>query len=168
MRRAGSACRALVLVPLLLAAACRRDARVHPGDTVVLRYELSADGVVVESDFDGGPATITQGAGDVPPGVDAALLGMAPGEEKRLELPPEKAFGPRDPARVESMTLAQLGPLAAGLKPGRKIMGFRDGKSETARVLSIEGGKATLDFNSPLAGKAVVYRVRVLSRAPGQ
>jgi FKBP-type peptidyl-prolyl cis-trans isomerase 2 len=59
-----------------------------------------------------------------------------------------------------------LGPLAAGLKPGRKVMGFRDGKSETARVVSIEGGIATLDFNSPLAGKTVVYRVRVLSCAP--
>lgn len=160
MHRAAGASLALAA---LLAAARRRDARVRPGDAVVLRYELSADGAVVESDFDGDPAAITQGAGDIPPGADAALLGMAAGEEKRLELPPEKAFGRRDPARVETMPLARLGGLARGLKPGLKVMGFRDGKPATARVLSIEGGKAALDFNPPLAGKTVVYRLRVVS-----
>jgi FKBP-type peptidyl-prolyl cis-trans isomerase 2 len=159
MRRAG-------LLALLLAASCRRDARVHPGDAVVLRYELSADGAVVESDFDGEPVSVIQGAGQIPSGADEALLGMAPGEEKRLELPPEKAFGPHDPARVESTALSSLGKLAEGLKPGRKILGFRDGKSETARVVEIRGGKAVLDFNSPLAGKTVVYRVHVVSVAP--
>lgn len=166
MRRVPGARAALALAVLL--AACRRDGRVHPGDTVVLRYELSADGAVVESDFDGEPATVTQGAGQLPPGADAALLGMAPGEEKRLELTPERAFGPRDPARVESTPIEKLGDLAKGLKPGAKIMGFRDGKAETARVLSIEGGKAALDFNPPLAGKTVVYRLRVLSLAAGR
>ena len=163
MRRGAGARLALGLLPLFSAAACRRDARVHPGDAVVFQYELSSDGVVAETDFDGEPLTITQGTGQVPPGLDAAFLGMAPGEEKRLELPPEKAFGRRDPARVESMPLARLGKLAAGLKAGGKVMGFRDGKPETARVISIENGSATLDFNPPLAGKTVVYRIRVLS-----
>ena len=164
MPRAAGARRALGLLLLLTAAACRRDGRIHRGDSVVLSYELSADGAVVESNFDAEPAAVVQGAGQVPSGVDEALIGMAPGEEKRLELPPEKAFGRPDPARVEVMPLAQLGDLAKGLKPGRKVMGFRDGKAETARVLSIEGGKATLDFNPPLAGKTVVYRLCVLSR----
>jgi FKBP-type peptidyl-prolyl cis-trans isomerase 2 len=153
----------LAPAPLLLLAACRRDARVRPGDTVVLRYELSSEGAVVESDFDGDPATVHQGAGEVPPGADEALLGMVPGEEKRLELAPEKAFGPRDEARVQSLALDKFGPFAAGLKPGKKVMGFRDGKSETARVVAVAGGKVLLDFNSPLAGKTVVYRVRVVS-----
>lgn len=160
MRRAP---RAALLPTLLLAAACRRDARVRPGDAVVLRYELSAGGAVVESDFDGDPVTIVQGTGQIPPGADEALVGMAPGEEKRLVLPPEKAFGPRDPARVELLPLSRLGKLAAGLKPGRTIMGFRDGKPEEARVAAISGGRAALDFNPPLAGATVVYRVRVLS-----
>jgi peptidylprolyl isomerase len=154
---------ALGVLALLAAAACRRDARVHPGDAVVFRYELSADGAVAETNFDAEPLTIVQGSGQVPAGLDAAFLDMAPGEEKRIELPPEKAFGPRDPARVENMPLSRLGKLADGLKPGGKVMGFRDGKPETARVLSIAAGSATLDFNPPLAGKTVVYRIRVLA-----
>lgn len=150
----------------LLACARGREGRVRPGDTVVLRYELSADGSVVESDFDAEPATVVQGAGELPPGADEALIGMAPGDEKTLRLAPERAFGPRDPARVESTPLSRLGSLARGLKPGDKVMGFRDGKSETARVLSISGGRAALDFNPPLAGKTVAYRLRVLSVVP--
>ena len=161
MPRAGRARRALGFV--LLAAACGRRPGVKPGDTVVLRYELSSDGAVVESDFDGEPVTVVQGAGGLPPGADTALLGMLPGVEKRLVLPPDAAFGPRDPSRIEIMPLARLGKLAKGLVPGRKIMGLRDGKAETALVVTVEGGKATLDFNSPLAGKTVGYRVRVLS-----
>jgi FKBP-type peptidyl-prolyl cis-trans isomerase 2 len=157
----------LVLAALPPLAGCRRDARVRRGDEVVLSYELSVDGAVVESDFGAEPATVVQGAGDVPPGADEALLGMVPGEEKRLELPPEKAFGPRDLARVERMPLSKLGALAAGLKPGRKVLGFRDGKAESARVLAIEDGAAVLDFNPPLAGKTVVYRVRVDSIGAG-
>jgi len=150
--------RKAALAALLLALACSRDARVRPGDPVVVRYELSVDGAVLETET----VELTQGAGQLPPGADEALLGMKPGEEKTVELPPEKAFGPRDEKRVEAMPLAQLGDLARGLKPGAKVMGFRDGKPETARVLSIEGGKARLDFNPPLAGKTVVYRLSVL------
>jgi FKBP-type peptidyl-prolyl cis-trans isomerase 2 len=149
----------------LLAAACSRGGRVRPGDTVVLRYELAADGAVVESDFDGEPATVIQGAGQLPPGADEALVGMAPGEEKKLELPPDKAFGPRDPAKVQALPLAKFGDLARGLKAGSKVSGFRDGKPETARVLSIADGAVSLDFNPPLAGKAVTYRLRLLSIA---
>lgn len=158
MRRVLGAALALALP---LCAACRRDGRVRPGDTVALRYELTVDGAVLESNFDGKPVSVVQGAGDVPPGVDAALPGMAPGEEKRLELAPERAFGPRDETRVQTMPLTAFGALAAGLKPGKKVEGFRDGKAETAVVLSTDGGKAVLDFNHPLAGKPVVYRLRV-------
>lgn len=154
---------AALALALLLCAACRRDGRVRAGDAVALRYELTVDGAVRESTLEGKPADIIQGAGDVPPGVDAALLGMGPGEEKRLELAPERAFGARDESRVQAMPLTAFGALAAGLKPGKKVEGFRDGKAESAVVLSTGGGKAVLDFNHPLAGKPVVYRVRVVS-----
>lgn len=147
-------------------AACGRRARVRAGDEVLIRYELSAGGSVVESTLDGEPVRIVAGAGDVPPGVDAALLGMAPGEEKTLELPPSAAFGPRDPALVATMRAADFGPLAARLAPGRTVMGARDGKAQRARVLSVSGGAVVLDFNHPLAGRTVVYRVRVVSARP--
>lgn len=150
-------------LPLLLLACSRRDGRVQRGDEVTIHYEMTAGALPIESTFGGEPVKIYQGASDVPPGVDAALLGMSPGEEKRLELPPDKAFGLPDPKRVEKIALADLGALAKGLKPGQKIHGVRDGSAETARVISIQDGRAVLDFNHPLAGMKVVYRVKVVS-----
>lgn len=159
---------AALAAAVLLSAACRRAAVVRPGDAVQVHYELSAGGAVVESTFGQAPVAVAQGSGQLPPGADAALLGMAAGEERRVELPPEKAFGPRDPARVQSLPLADFRELAAGLNPGMKVQGFRDGKAETGIVLSAGGGKATLDFNHPLAGKTVVYRLRVVSIGPAR
>lgn len=153
---------AALLAALAAAGACGRSPGVRPGDAVTLGYELSADGAVVESKM-AEPVRLVQGAGQVPAGVDAALLGMAPGAEKRVELTAAEAFGPRDPARVQAVPLKPFGALAAGLKPGRKVRGFRDGKPEEAVVVSVSSGSVTLDFNHPLAGKAVSYRLRVVA-----
>lgn len=128
-----------------------------------LYYELTVDGAVRESNFGGEPAEVVQGGGDLPPGLDAALVGMSPGEEKRLTLPPAEAFGERDPAKVQTMPLSKFGDLAKSLKPGKVVQGFRDGKAEEGVVLTISSGVVTLDFNDPLAGKTAAYRVRVVS-----
>lgn len=153
---------AVFAVCAVFAVSCRRARPVvRPGDSVVLRYELSVDGAVRESNFDGEPATVVQGSGVLPPGVDAALLGLAVGEEKRLELPPSRAFGERDASKIQILPVSDFGALAKDLKPGKKISGFRDGKAEEGVVVAVSGGRATLDFNPPLAGKTVSYRIRV-------
>ena len=153
--------RAVALV--LLAAACRRGPGARPGDRVLVRYELSSGGAVVESNFDGPPVAVAQGAGELPADVDSALIGMSPGDEKTVALASGTAFGPYDPARVETTPLSELGELGRGLKAGQKILGFRDGKPETASVVRVADGKAVLDFNPPLAGKPAVYRLRIVA-----
>lgn len=152
----------VALAACAAAAACGRPARVKAGDRVQLQYELSAGGAVIESGFGDAPIAVTAGAGALPPGADAALIGMAAGEEKRVDLVPEAAFGARDPAKVQALAPSDLGALARGLKPGMKVQGFRDGKPETGVVLST-GARVTLDFNPPLAGKDVSYRLKVVA-----
>jgi FKBP-type peptidyl-prolyl cis-trans isomerase SlpA len=124
------------------------------------------DGKVLESDFDEAPIVVYQGTGDLPPGADRALLGLKPGQTVDLTLAPDQAFGPHDPKKVRTMTLQELGDAGKGLKAGRKVLGFLGGKAVTARVLSVEGGKAVLDLNPPLAGKTVVYRLQVVATKP--
>lgn len=162
MRRAA----ALALSACAALTACHRAAAVRPGDSLLVSYELSVEGAVLETNFAQAPLSVVQGKGALPPGADAALLGMTVGQEKRVELPPEKAFGPHDPNLVEIMALSGFGELAAGLAPGKKVAGFRDGRQQTASVVSVDGGKVVLDFNGPLAGKTVVYRLRVIALDP--
>lgn len=158
---------AVLLAALAAGSACRRAQGVRPGDAVTLGYELSAEGALVESRM-AEPVVVVQGAGQVPPGADAALLGMTPGAEKRVALSAAEAFGPRDPGRVQALALKDFGAMAAELKPGKKVRGFRDGKPQEAVVVSVGDGAATLDFNHPLAGKPVVYRLRVVAVAPAR
>lgn len=151
---------AVALALVAAAGACRRAPGVRPGDRVALSYELSSGGAVVE-DRMAEPVVIVQGAGQVPAKVDEALLGLAPGVEKRVELAAGEAFGPRDESLVQTLPLKSFGALAAELKPGKKVRGFRDGKPQEGVVTALTKDAATLDFNHPLAGKAVTYRLRV-------
>lgn len=158
---------ALAAIAAVAAVACRRRSPgVNPGDAVTVRYELSVDGAVRESVMQGAPVELIQGDGTLPPGADAALLGMSAGEEKRVELPPARAFGERDPKLVEPTPLKDLGAVGTGLRAGQKVHGFRDGVAQTASVLAVKDGVAELDFNHELAGKSVVYRLRVDAFGP--
>lgn len=90
------------------------------GDTVRVHYALSfPGGKVFETSMEkeairrgihkrGGvykPLTITLGAGEVIKGFNNALIGMKPGEEKTVTIPPELAYGKRGKHRMAGKTL---------------------------------------------------------------
>ncbi|MDD5302163.1 MAG: FKBP-type peptidyl-prolyl cis-trans isomerase [Elusimicrobia bacterium] len=155
-----------VLGAALLLAACSRDGRVGPGSVVTLDYELSSGGAVIESSAGREPLVVTQGDGNLPGPVDEILVGLRPGDEKVLELTPDQGFGPVDPAKIRAIPLSRFGALAKDLVPGRTVVGAEGGKANEARVIKIEKGAATLDFNHPLAGKALRYKIKVVSIRP--
>lgn len=151
------------LAAVLLLAACSRDARVAPGDAVTLDYELSSGGAVIESSAGREPLVVTQGDGNLPEPVDEALVGLRAGDEKILELTPDQGFGPVDPAKIRAIPLSKFGALAKDLAPGRVVAGASGAKAAEGKIVKIENGLATLDFNHPLAGKTLRYKIKVLS-----
>jgi len=106
------------------------------------------------------PRLVIVGEGWVVKGLDEALEGLKVGESKVIELPPEKAFGKRDPKAIKVLPLKEF--TKQKIKPyvGMRI---RVGTSN-ATVSSVGGGRVRLDFNSPLAGKAVIYEVKVVKK----
>ena len=154
------------LAALLLLAACSREPRVAAGSTVELDYELTSAGALIESNAGRELLTVTQGDGNLPGPVDEALLGMKAGEEKVLQLTVDQGFGPPDPDKIKAIPLERFGPLAKDLVPGSLVAGAAGGKAARAKVLKVADGAATLDFNHPLAGKALRYRVKVVSIRP--
>ena len=70
-------------------------ARVQPGSFLTLHYRLSGPAGVVVSTFEGSPATLTLGTGQLSPALEAALLGLAEGVHTTLEVPAGAAFGER-------------------------------------------------------------------------
>lgn len=152
----------LGLAAVLLLAACSRGG-VAPGGSVTLEYELSSGGAVIESSAGKEPLVVTQGEGSLPGPVDEALVGLKPGEEKILDLTVDQGFGPIDPMKIKAIPLAKFGAMAKDLAPGRTVSGAAGGKSAEGRVVKVENGFATLDFNHPLAGKALRYKIKVLA-----
>ena len=89
-------------------------------------------------------------------GIDSFLIGKEIGEYS-IELKPEDAFGKRNPK------LIQMVPTKAFVKnkinPIPGAMFNFDGR--LAKILTVSGGRVMVDFNNPIAGKDVFYKVIV-------
>jgi peptidylprolyl isomerase len=104
------------------------------------------------------PKLVVIGEGWVLKTLDESLATMKLSKATSVEIPPEKAFGPRDPEKIKRVLLKQL--LAKDIH--NPTIGMRieyGGKNATIR--SIGAGRVLLDFNPPLAGKTLVYEVTV-------
>jgi peptidylprolyl isomerase len=103
------------------------------------------------------PGLVILGTKTTIEGLEDALLTMKDGESRTLELPPEKAFGLRDPTLVRVMPISEFRRREMEPRPG--MMLEMDGRK--AMVRSVNSGRVTLDFNHPLAGERVIYDVKV-------
>lgn len=119
---------------------------------VAMKNEIYEDGVEY------GPALIIVGSGDVVEGFRDELMGKEIGSAGTVEVPPEKAYGVRDPENVELIPLNKF-------KKERPEIGMRvsvDGKMGT--LTRTIGRKARIDFNHVLAGKVVKYDYAIVER----
>jgi len=104
------------------------------------------------------PRLAIPGKGYMLRAFEEQLVGMAPGEEKRFEIPPDKAFGPRDPSKIKVIPLRKLKNVEGPITIGSRIM--VDGKEGIVR--SIGSGRVQVDFNPYLAGKTLDCHVKVV------
>jgi len=136
--------------------------KVEQGTCVVIKYEgMLENGEVVESSADTGPFELEVSGGAMPPSFEKALVGMHEGEEKTITLQPEEAFGHHDKKLLHTVNRSVFGENTFP-KPGM-ILGMtvdKDGQKQKipAIVTAINGEEVTIDFNHPLAGKAITYK----------
>ena len=144
--------------------------QLKKGDTVVVVYDgLLDNGEVFESSEASGPLEFTVGEGSVNAAFEEQLIGLRQGEEKTFQLPADKAHGPSNPELIHTVARSVLPnpeQLAVGLVLGLNVE--HEGKKESvpAMVTAIDGDQVAIDFNHPLAGKALTYRVTIQSITP--
>jgi len=90
-------------------------------------------------------------------GLEEALLEMNANERKTIEIPPEKAFGARDPKLVRLIPISEFRKHNTKPQPGM----FVKADNIRGRVLSVSGGRVKVDFNNPLAGKTLIYEIEI-------
>lgn len=102
------------------------------------------------------PFVFSLGQGMFLKGVDDFLIGKDTGVYD-IELDPENAFGKRDSKLVQIIPMKIFHQQKINPFPGA-VFNF-DGK--IARVISVSGGRVMTDFNNPIAGKVVNYKINV-------
>jgi peptidylprolyl isomerase len=103
------------------------------------------------------PFFVVVGEGWVPKGLDEAFASLEVSKPANIELPPEKAYGPRDPKKVRLVPLRKF--TAEGLNPVPGLQVNVDGKA--AQVRAVGAGRVQVDYNHPFAGRTLVYDVTV-------
>lgn len=135
---------------------------VKDGTVVSLQYTLSGeDGKTIESNKDKEPLKYTHGSHEIVPGLEKGLSGMKVGEERRVKVKPEDGYGAVDPKGFQEFPKDKIP--ANGLKVGAMLMAKGpQGQSVPVRVHEIKENTVVLDLNHPMAGKTLVFDVKVL------
>lgn len=106
------------------------------------------------------PVIICVGKGHLIKGIDEQLIGKEVGKSYTFAIEPEKAFGKKSPKLLKLMGAAQFRKQEIAPQPGLQVS--VDGRMGTVR--SATGGRVVVDFNHPLAGKALDYEVKVIRK----
>lgn len=105
-----------------------------------------------------GSRLVIVGDGYVLRGLDEKLPGTAFDEEVEIEIAPQDAFGERNPEDLETVPYRVL--RSKGINPYVGAELEIDGRS--AIVRSVGAGRVQVDYNHPLAGRNIVYKLKVV------
>ncbi|MBI4019775.1 MAG: peptidylprolyl isomerase [Candidatus Aenigmarchaeota archaeon] len=104
------------------------------------------------------PALVVVGSGMVLKGVEKELEHMQVGEEKEFTVKPQDGFGQRRQELMRVISMSKFIKEKVEPRPGM----FIDIDGMQAKVMSVSGGRVKVDYNHPLAGKELLYKVKIL------
>ena len=135
--------------------------QITKGKKVRFNYTLTVDGKVVDSSEGHDPLQYIQGQHQIIPGLEKQLEGLKVGDEKEATIKPEEGYGPVDPkayAEVPKNRLPQ-GDLKVGMQ--LHTVG-KDGQPIYATISEVKEESVMMNFNHPLAGKELHFKVKVV------
>ena len=139
---------------------------IQKGATVKIEYTLTDEkGKVLDTSKGKEPLTYIDGEGQIIPGLEKALRGLRAGDQKRVTVPPEEAYGSVRP--LIEVPKEQIPPQAQ--RVGFSLM-VRNGDRPPipVKVKEIKEKTIVLDANHPLAGMSLTFDVKVISVEPSQ
>ncbi len=135
---------------------------VQADDVVTIEYTLTVDGEVVDSSSEHGPLSYLHGHGQIIPGLEKELEGMAVGEAKEVTVAPEEGYGPEDPNAFIALPKSEFPPTIT-LEPGVQLqLSDQSGQVYNATIHEVKDDSVVLNFNHPLAGKTLHFQVKVV------
>jgi len=128
---------------------------------VTIDYTLKDnDDVLIDSSENVGPLAFLFGAGNVIPGLEAALLGKKEGDEVQANISPENAYGERQEDMQQQVPKELFGGIE-NIEMGMQFQSETDQGPVMVTVVKIEDEMVTVDGNHPLAGVDLNFDVTV-------
>ncbi|MEM4360883.1 MAG: peptidylprolyl isomerase [Candidatus Anstonellaceae archaeon] len=148
--------------------------KIEKGDVLILDLtgKIAADGTVFETtneniakqagiwsaEFSYKPKVVIAKSGMMLAGLEEEIEKMEVGEEKEFKIGYDKAFGPRDQNLLRVISLKEFKKV--NVEPIEGMVVSLDGI--LAVVKSVNSGRVILDFNHPMAGKDLIYKIKLI------
>ncbi|MGQ9425010.1 FKBP-type peptidyl-prolyl cis-trans isomerase [Gilvimarinus sp. F26214L] len=122
-------------------------------------------GELLESSHEREPVSYLHGHRNIIPGLEAAMTGKALGEEFKVGLAPEQAYGVRQPNSVQRVPVKHLHLPGKNAKVRAGDVVAVQTERGPRHVVVVKAGKFTVDVdtNHPLAGIALDYEIKIES-----
>jgi len=136
---------------------------IENGHKISVEYTVFLDdGTQVDTNIGEDPLEFVLGSHQVFPALEQSLLGLSVGDCKQVVLKPEEAYGH---VVKEAFKEVDLEAIPAQFRKEGAVLGVQDpaGGVYPIRVHQIKEQKAILDFNHPLAGRALKFDVKIVS-----
>jgi len=156
-------CNILVVLAVFFCVNANAQAlTVEQGRKVKMDYNLSINSEPLESTRGKEPLEFMVGGGNVIPGLESQMMGMAVGDEKKIIVAAKDAYGEIDPGAFKEVPKSSMPP-EAELKPGL-VVEVEDPQGGTfpGVVWEVREQSVVLNFNHPLAGQTLEFDVKVV------
>ncbi len=149
-------------IVLVWSLGCSSKPTAEVNDTVKIQYvaELE-DGTVIDSTMTDSSLTLTIGEGKIFPPIEEAIVGLSVGDTADVTLPPEQGFGNRRDNLI-GMVPRSAFPDTLDLKIGMAWQVPSPDGMFYAKIIGLEGDSVEIDSNHPLAGKTVIYHLKLM------
>ena len=138
-------------------------AAAKSGDTVRIHYTGTlGDGTQFDSSAGRDPLEFALGGGQVIPGFDSAVTGMAVGDQKTVTIEPDDAYGQRHEQLVQQVPRTTL-PDNIDPTVGMQLQSQSpDGQVMNLVIVEVDDESITLDANHPLSGQALTFAIELV------
>ncbi len=143
--------------------------KVKVGDRVRVQYlGLLTGGRPAASAHGREVLNFTAGSARVMPGLSFGVVGMAVGEQKRLRLTAEQAYGLVDPKLIKEVPRNRFAP-GLELAVGKELQstGAKSGRKRRFKIVEVRPDAVVVDANHPLAGEAVEVELQLIALRTG-
>lgn len=152
----------MLIVAGCVSSAYAQDQVVVAGKKIKMDYTLTVNNEQLESSVGKQPLEFVYGDQSIIPGLEKGIAGLKVGEEKVVTVEAKDAYGEVDPKALKEFPKDKM-PNTVELKAGMVLEAQSpDGQNFPAVIHEIKGDKVVLDFNHPLAGKQLVFKIKIL------